>query len=101
MNTTSTSIRLVIADDHVVLTQSLTRLFDAQPDMTVVGQAPDTDATLALVEEHEPDVLVLDLTMPCLDGYGASRGLESPVVAAPARVFAARVSIEVDPNSSG
>lgn len=70
-------IRLVIADDHLVLLQSLSRLLESQDDMTVVGQAPDADRTLSVVEDLKPDVLVLDLAMPGGGGMRVLRDLSA------------------------
>lgn len=57
-------IRLVIADDHVVLRQSLATMLCAQHDMVVVGEASDGRSAVDLVEQHLPDLVILDLTMP-------------------------------------
>jgi DNA-binding NarL/FixJ family response regulator len=61
-------IRILLADDHVVVRQGFQRLLSEQPDFTVVGEAGDGAATLRLVEKLKPDVLVLDLVMPGLSG---------------------------------
>jgi two-component system response regulator DegU len=60
--------RILLADDHVAVRQGLHRLLSEQPDFEVVGEAGDGDTTLRLVEELQPDVLVLDLVMPGLSG---------------------------------
>lgn len=58
------SITVLLADDHAVLRAGLAMLIDQQADMRVVGQADTAEAALAAVEEHRPDVLVMDLAMP-------------------------------------
>lgn len=64
-------IRILLADDHAVLRAGLKLLLDAQADMHVVGEAADGQAVLALAEETQPDLILLDLTMPYLGGLEA------------------------------
>ncbi|MFG1705481.1 response regulator [Nonomuraea sp. M3C6] len=64
-------IRVVIADDHPVVRQGLRTFLDLQDDITVVGEAGDGAQAVELVGELAPDVLLLDLKMPVLDGLGA------------------------------
>ncbi|MEU4229346.1 response regulator transcription factor [Nonomuraea sp. NPDC026600] len=64
-------IRVLIADDHPVVRQGLRTFLDLQEDITVVGEAADGAEAVALADELVPDVLLLDLKMPVLDGLGA------------------------------
>ncbi|KAB8190374.1 response regulator [Nonomuraea phyllanthi] len=64
-------IRVLIADDHPVVRQGLRTFLDLQDDITVVGEAGDGARAVELVGELAPDVLLLDLKMPVLDGLGA------------------------------
>ena len=73
---TTEKIRIVIADDHVVLLESLTMLLASQPDFEVVGKALNGTQAVELVRQHQPDVLVLDLFMPESDGFEVLRTLE-------------------------
>ena len=57
-------IRVLLADDHVVLRTGLRMLLEAQPDLRVVAEAGDAPAVLELVREHEPDVILMDIGMP-------------------------------------
>ncbi|HYH00921.1 MAG TPA: response regulator transcription factor [Terriglobales bacterium] len=72
----SEKIRVVIADDHVVLLESLSALLSSQPDFEVVGKAVNGTIAVELVQQHHPDVLVLDLFMPENDGFEVLRTLE-------------------------
>lgn len=69
-------IRIVIADDHAVLRESLAALLATQPDFQVEGSASNGQEALAQVQEHHPDVLVLDLFMPGSDGFEVLRTLD-------------------------
>src|SRR5437868_867826 len=69
-------IAIVIADDHAVLRESVAALFESQPDFEVVGMAGTGSDTLNLVQERNPDVLLLDLFMPNGDGFNVLRSLE-------------------------
>jgi len=60
--------RILLADDHAVLRAGLRLLIDKQPDLEVVGEAGSGDETLALAQRLLPDVILLDLHMPGLDG---------------------------------
>jgi two-component system, NarL family, response regulator LiaR len=67
------SIRVAIADDHAVVRQGLRTFLELQDDMEVVGEAADGDEAVALVEQTAPDVVLLDLVMPRVDGIEATR----------------------------
>lgn len=69
-------IAIVLADDHAVLRESLTALLQSQPDFHVVGAAANGEEALQLVQQHKPQVLVLDLFMPESDGFEVLRTLE-------------------------
>jgi DNA-binding NarL/FixJ family response regulator len=72
----SNAIRLVVADDHAVLRESLCTLLDTQPDFRVIGAAASGSEALALAQQHHPEVLVLDLFMPGGDGFEVLRTLD-------------------------
>jgi DNA-binding NarL/FixJ family response regulator len=69
-------IRIVIADDHTVLRESLSALLASSPEFEVAGTASNGSETLALVDALQPDVLVLDLFMPDIDGFEVLRRLD-------------------------
>jgi DNA-binding NarL/FixJ family response regulator len=66
-------IRVLIADDHEVVRIGLSRLLEATTDMELVGAAGDGEEAVALVAEHAPDVVLMDLSMPGVDGTEATR----------------------------
>lgn len=68
-------IRILIADDHAVLRSGVSMLLNAQPDMGVVGEAGTGDEAIDRAEETEPDVLLLDITMPGPSGLDVIRAL--------------------------
>ena len=76
-------LRVVIADDQASVREGLVLLLSALPDIDVVASAANGEQALALVAEHHPDAILLDLHMPVLDGIGATRRLaaEHPGVA--------------------
>ena len=76
MPLSSPAIRIVVADDHAVLRESLRTLLQTQPDFHVVGAAGTGTEALHLVQQHHPEVLVLDLFMPDGDGFEVLRTLE-------------------------
>jgi DNA-binding NarL/FixJ family response regulator len=75
-------IRVLLADDHVVLREATAELINHQPDMHVVGQAGTGEETIALARALCPDVIVLDIAMPRLDGLAATRKIvaERPAI---------------------
>jgi PAS domain S-box-containing protein len=72
-STTSDRIRVLLADDHVVVRTGLARLLQLQPDMEVIGQAADGRQAVDMALQVRPDVVVMDVTMPKLDGLAATR----------------------------
>jgi two-component system, NarL family, response regulator NreC len=75
-------IRILLADDHAVLRTGLAALLNARSDMAVVGEAADGAELLTLAEATQPDVILLDLTMPRLGGLEALPLLRQHVPAA-------------------
>jgi two-component system, NarL family, response regulator NreC len=67
------SIRILLADDHTVVRDGLRALLEKQPDMTVVGEAADGRDSVRLAEEQLPDVVVMDIAMPNMNGIEATR----------------------------
>jgi two-component system, NarL family, response regulator LiaR len=71
------TIRVLIVDDHAVVREGLRTFLELQEGLQVVGEAADGDEALARAEELNPDVVLMDLVMPRLDGVGAMRALRA------------------------
>jgi len=79
------ALRLLVADDQAVVRMGFTAMLDAQDDMTVVGTAQDGEEAVRLARELRPDVVLMDIRMPVLDGIEATRRLSH--VETPPRVL--------------
>ncbi len=66
-------IRILLADDHNVLREGMRLLLERQPGFQVVGEASDGRETIGLVEDQHPDVVIMDIAMPNLNGIEATR----------------------------
>jgi DNA-binding NarL/FixJ family response regulator len=73
MDVAGGKIRILLADDHAVLREATAELVEHQPDMTVVGQAGTGEETIARARQLRPNVVVMDIAMPRLDGLEATR----------------------------
>ncbi|GAB3466726.1 response regulator [Actinophytocola sediminis] len=80
-------IRVLICEDQALVRTGYRTIFSAQPDMTVVGEAEDGRAAVAAARRLRPDVIVMDIRMPVLDGIEATRQLAGPDVEAPGKVL--------------
>lgn len=87
------AIRVVIADDQEMVRTGFRMILESQPDIEVVADVVDGEAALAAVAEHRPDVLLLDIRMPKLDGLEVTH-------AAVRREGAARTSSSSPPSTS-
>ncbi|MET8669736.1 response regulator transcription factor [Streptomyces tendae] len=67
------SVRVVVADDQELVRSGFSMILEAQPDIEVVAEAGDGAEAVAAVERHTPDVLLLDIRMPVMDGLDAAR----------------------------
>jgi signal transduction histidine kinase len=74
-------LRVLLADDHPVMREGLVRLLREQPDIEVVGEAGDGEAAVRLAHQLRPDVLVVDVSMPRVDGLEATRRLSAALPA--------------------
>jgi DNA-binding NarL/FixJ family response regulator len=70
-----TTISVLLVDDHPLVRAGLTALIDSTPDLVVVGEASGGEQAITLAAECEPDVVLMDLSMPGMNGVEATRGL--------------------------
>jgi two-component system, NarL family, response regulator LiaR len=87
-------IRVLIVDDHAVVREGLRTFLELQDDMQVVGEAGDGDDAVAVAERVLPDVVLMDLVMPGVDGIEAMRRLRRQVPSARAIVLTSFVDEE-------
>lgn len=71
------TIRVVLADDHAVVRKGIREFLEASPNITVVAEASNGREALEAVEEHQPDVAVLDIQMPEVSGIEATRHIKA------------------------
>jgi DNA-binding NarL/FixJ family response regulator len=69
-------LRVVVADDHAIVRQGLKLLIDSQPEMTVIGEAGDGEGVLQKAQALKPDIVVMDISMPGMNGLIATRMLK-------------------------
>ncbi|MBV8845730.1 MAG: response regulator transcription factor [Bryobacterales bacterium] len=73
MIATATQTRILLADDHTVMRNGLRLLLERQPNLTVVAEAADGREAVAMAAEQHPDVVIMDIAMPHLNGVEAAR----------------------------
>jgi DNA-binding NarL/FixJ family response regulator len=76
MRSMDTSLRVLLADDHATVRHGLKLMIDSQPDMKVVAEASDGASAIQLAEAARPDVIVMDISMPGMNGLVATRKLK-------------------------
>jgi len=69
-------ITVLIVDDHALVRMGVRRLLESLPDLKVVGEADNGEHALSLVKSHKPDVVLLDIKMPGIDGWEVTRRLK-------------------------
>lgn len=76
LHTGAETVRVVLADDHAILRQSLRMLLGARPEIDIVGEANDGREAIALCERLKPDIVLMDVSMPEMNGIEATRQLK-------------------------
>jgi DNA-binding NarL/FixJ family response regulator len=67
------SVKILLADDHAIISEGLRALLEKQPDIEVVGTVEDGRKAIDLVRELKPDIVIMDISMPNLNGIDAAR----------------------------
>jgi DNA-binding NarL/FixJ family response regulator len=76
MSEPAVRLRILLADDHVIVRHGLKLLIDSQPDMTVISEASDGETAVQRAVQLKPDVIVMDISMPGMNGLIATRKLK-------------------------
>lgn len=82
-------IRIVIAEDHAFVQEGTRRLLDMEPDMQVIGVAADGIEAVAIVEELDPTIVLMDISMPHMDGIEATRRIRAMEPSLPVLILSA------------
>ena len=77
MSKSKTKIRVLLADDHSIVRQGVRQLLESSKDIQVIAEAADGEEARALIEQHQPDVAVLDIQMPKASGIEVTRWLRA------------------------
>jgi len=75
------NLRILLAEDHQMVREGLRALVNAQPDMTVIGEAGDGQAAVQQASELGPDIIVMDVSMPRMSGLDATRRIKETIPA--------------------
>jgi DNA-binding NarL/FixJ family response regulator len=99
-------IRVLIVDDHAMVRRGMRDFLDLHPDLEVVGEAADGEAALEATDRLRPDVVVMDLVLPILDGIAATAQLKTrhpavEVVAITSFIEEERVTAAIEAGASG
>ncbi len=73
----SSIIRILLAEDHIIVREGTRELLQREPDIEVVGEASDGEESVRLAEELKPDVVIMDIAMPKLNGIDATKKIKS------------------------
>jgi len=71
------SVRILLADDHRILREGLRSLLSQQPDLELAGEAASGDEAIALARQLKPDVVIMDVVLPGIDGVEATRRIQA------------------------
>ena len=74
------NLRIVLAEDHTILREGLHALLSADPDFEIIGEARDGREAVRCIEKLEPDLLLMDLSMPRMSGMDAIREIKKRIL---------------------
>jgi DNA-binding NarL/FixJ family response regulator len=74
-------VRLLVVDDHDLLRESMRAMLESEPDLLVVGEAKDGQEAIELCRLHRPDLVVMDVRMPRVNGFEATRKIKEELCA--------------------
>lgn len=80
-------IHVMVVDDHAIVREGVRRVFAGSPEFALVAEAEDGNAALALAEQHKPDVILLDLTMPGISGLEVTARLKERAASTRVLIF--------------
>ncbi|HCG98299.1 MAG TPA: DNA-binding response regulator [Actinobacteria bacterium] len=83
------TIRILLAEDHVLVRESLREYLEKDPDLEVVGEAGDGEQMVALAEELQPDIIVADVSMPKVNGIEATKAIKALNLSIPILILTA------------
>ncbi|MDP2210194.1 MAG: DNA-binding response regulator [Candidatus Aquicultor primus] len=83
------TIRILLAEDHVLVRESLREYLEKDPDLEVVGEAGDGEQMVALAEELQPDIIVADVSMPKVNGIEATKRIKEKNINIPILILTA------------
>lgn len=75
-NTSTEKIKIIVADDHTVLREGTRKILEEEPDMEVIAEAYDGEEAVRLATELKPDIVLMDIAMPKLDGIEATKQIK-------------------------
>jgi DNA-binding NarL/FixJ family response regulator len=79
--------KIIVADDNAIIRKMLRRMFEAQQDYDLCAEAENGQEAIALAIEHRPDLIILDLEMPVMNGIDAAREIKKALPAVPIILF--------------
>jgi DNA-binding NarL/FixJ family response regulator len=88
-------LRILIADDHEVVRKGVCSLLESRADLKVCGEATNGQEAVDLARQLDPDLVVLDVTMPVLDGFSAARKIKQLLPAIPILMLSMHAGLEM------
>jgi two-component system response regulator DesR len=89
--------KILVADDNAIIRKALGRMFEAQQDYDLCAEAENGQEAIALAIEHHPDLIILDLEMPVMNGIDAAREIKQALPGVPIILFTQYADIAKGP----